>query len=243
MFVETLIEIAQPAARNDRTWLGSEAHRELIQEFAASRSDGVQVRWLPPGERSYTDGRVIAMERPKEDADTDETVWLHALIILHEVLHLAHSDDTGAQAFAHLLSQLTDFMERFGRDLFNHLEDARIAHREHLVEPANDRYVNDLHQLALEQEETRHRRFHNESSWTPTPTHQFPQLRMALVERIFVGNRDSELDPIVAEVVAESGPTINAGITSETTAGARTATLQILEIVGRRIAELTAGPH
>jgi len=243
MLVKTLIEIAQRAARDDKAWLGSEAHRELIEEFAASRIQSVRVLWLPPGERSYTKGRLIAMERPTAGIETDETVDRHALMVLHEVLHLAYSDHAGADAFAFQLSRLAPFMQRLrlGQDLFNHLEDARIAHREHVAEPADDRYVSELHRLAIEQEEASHWRAHSESPWIPTPTHKFPQLRMALIERMLVGDRGPELDPMVANIVAEAASAISTGIASATTDGARAATLEVLDIVMRHGAELTAG--
>lgn len=239
MDVRTLIERAETGLDGDAAWLSSEGYRSLIDEFVSSRVPTATVRWLRPGDRSYQEGSVLALERPAADAGLD-AVEPHALVVLHEVLHLVHSDHLGARALATALSEPPAFRRRLGTDVFNHLEDARVAAREHEFEPGNDPYVERLHLAALQQEEQDHAEQEGAPPWSVTPRRVFPQLRLAIIERLLVGDRGSERSPIVRTVLQECEPAFRAGIASQTTQGARDATLEVIHVVSRHWTELVA---
>jgi hypothetical protein len=239
MDVGSLIDRAEQETEQDPAWPTSRSYRSLVEEFVASRAPHTTVRWLAPGMRSYRSGPILAIESPAPDAGI-EVVERNALIVFHEVLHVVHSDHADSDAFEAALAAGPEFRERLGRDVFNHLEDARIAAREHEIAPENDPYVEKLHALAVRQEEGSYRRQQGEQAWSKTPRQVFPQLRLALLERSLVGDRGSEMSPLVHQIIADCQPAIEAGTRAPATRGARAATLEILDTVFGRWDELGA---
>ena len=233
MLTSELLERAKEAYAADPSWLGSEAHRNLLQEFFASRAPGVtSVRWLEPGGRSHKDERgVIHIERPVERNDERDVVRLHSEIALHELLHALYSDYMDAAAMNRTLGLLRGWFRATAEQLFQWLEDARVRRCEHKVEPGNDEYVKDLHRWAMEQVEEEYRERAAEDPWIETPEHTYAQVRVALAERILVGARGSRVAPLVAQIVDEVQPFIDQATSARDTRGARTGALEITDVI------------
>jgi hypothetical protein len=240
MLTSELIEQTKDAYGADPDWLGSEAHRQLLTEFVSSRAPGVSsVVWLKPGKRSYRDARgVVALERPSLLPDGLDVVRLHSELALHELLHALYTDHSGGQAMDRVTALLRGWHRDTAELLFNWLEDARIRRCEHDAEPANDEYVEEHHRFSIEQLEEDYARQVGESPWTKTPNHTFAQVRIALAERILVGDRGSDLAPVVASIVGDVYPLIDKAVAADGTNGAREATLGIIEVIARRQREL-----
>jgi hypothetical protein len=151
----------------------------------------------------------------------------------HEVLHRVYSDDSGATAIAARLTLRRPYLRTLGEQIFNWLEDARLARMEHAAEPINDEYSVLLHRLSVEQQEASYQSSVKESPWTDSPTHPIAQLRMALGKRILEGEIDEPVAPVVARVMDELEPAIKAAITSGETNGAREGALVIVDMLER----------
>ncbi len=225
------------AAAEDPTWLGSERNRALLDEFAAQRAPGTVVRWGQSGQRAFASAGTLSIEPPIEVPGYD-SILIHAAMAHHEVLHRVYSDDTGAAAMNAQLALYTPYLRQLGKQVFNWLEDARMARMEHAAEPANDDYPIELHRLSVEQHEAFYQSSLKEQPWTTSPTHPIAQVRMALSKRILGGELDDPLAPAVARVMTELEPVISGAIASEETNGAREGALSVVALLERDWGEL-----
>jgi hypothetical protein len=108
----------------------------------------------------------------------------------------------------------------------------------------DDRYVERLHRLAIEQLERSYTSEIGESPWTESPRYRIAQLRVALVERILVGERGHALNDGVATAIADVQAAIDEGVGASTTMGARETALLLVEAIVRNpalTADLPAG--
>ena len=182
--MDTLISLLREKAKEDGEWVGSEAHRELLEQFACSRAPGLRIRWAAAGERSYVEKMAVALEPPRigPDAEAQEATYEHALIVLHEVLHAVYSDEDGYAMFRERLDIEGDFLRRLGLDLFNHLEPAELEL--HLI---LDNYATHMH-ANVDAWLQRHPRFHlhftpTSSSWLNLIERWFRELTDKAIRR------------------------------------------------------------
>jgi hypothetical protein len=239
VLVSELIDRTRAASDADPGWLGSDEHLELLGEFVSSRAPGTSVVWIDAGERSYKQAGRLALEKPTLIPGFD-AVQIHAIMSLHEVHHAVYTDHDGAAAMRATLSRYDPVLRQLGESAFNWLEDARMRNREHSVQPGNDQYVAELHRLSIMQEEQMYALSLNEQPWTGTPTRSDEQLRVALAERILVGDRGSVMAPIVAGIIEEITPIIDVAVSAAGTDGARLGAVQITAVVAPRFSELVA---
>lgn len=225
------------AAEKDSTWLGSDCNLALLEEFAAERVPGTVVGWGQPGRRAFASGGTLSIEPPVELRGYD-SIFINAAMAHHEVLHRVFSDDTGAAAMSDRLTLYTSYLTMLGEQVFNWLEDARIARMEHAAEPANDDFPVELYRLSVDQQEALYQSSLKEQPWTTSPTHPIAQVRMALAKRILGGDLDDPAAPIVMRMMAELEPVISAAIASQETNGAREAALSVVAVVQREWDEL-----
>ena len=237
MLVSELIDRMRAAAEKDPTWLGSERNLVLLEEFAAERAPGTVVRWGQSGQRAFAARGVLWIEPPVELPGYDSII-IHAAMVHHEVLHRVYSDDTGAAAMSARLALYTPYLTTLGEQVFNWLEDVRMARMEHAAEPANDDYPVEVHRLSVEQQEAHYQSRLKEQPWTTSPTHPIAQVRMALAKRILGGELDDPVAPVVVGVMAELEPVISAAIASQETNGAREGALTVVAVVEREWDEL-----
>jgi hypothetical protein len=235
-----LIDRTRAASEADGGWLGSDAHRHLIEEFASGRlSREVSVVWLDPGSRSYkdSDGQ-IAMERPMAVPDDRDVPRIHGEMVLHEVLHEIYTDHLGAADFTERLAACPKRLRPLGTQLFNWLEDARVAEQVHDHEPENDEYVDELYELSADQIELRYRLQHRKRPWSSHPRSTFAQLEAALGYRILIGEAPSPVSRVVSEILEAAGPIIDEAVLSPDTNGARNGALRILTLIEPRLSRL-----
>jgi hypothetical protein len=237
VLVSELVDRVRAAAEEDPTWLGSERHLALLEEFAAERAPGTVVRWGQSGQRAFASGGVLSIEPPVELAGYD-SIFIHAAMAHHEVLHRVYSDDTGAAAMSGRLTLYTPYPATLGERVFNWLENARTARMEHAGEPANDDYPAEVHRLSVDQQEALYQSSLGEQPWTTSPTHPIAQARMALAKRILGGDLGDPVAPVVARVIAELEPVISAAVASEETDGARAGALAVVAVLARDWHEL-----
>jgi len=237
VLVSELVQRTRAAAEEDPAWLGSDANRALLQEFAAQRAPGTVVRWGQSGQRAFASSVVLSMEPPVSLPGYD-TILIHAAMAHHEVLHRVYSDDTGAAVMAAALRRYTPYLAELGEQVFNWLEDARMARMEHAAEPRNDEYLVELHRLSVEQHEAFYQSSVGEQPWTTSPTHAIAQARMALAKRILGGEFEDPVAPVVAMVMSELEPVISVAIASERTDGAREGALAAVAVLARDWHEL-----
>jgi len=220
------------AAEQDPTWLGSQRNLALFAEFAIERARGTSVLWGQSGQRAFASREVLWIEPPVELPGYD-SILIHASMAHHEVLHRVYSDEEGAADMSARLASYTPYLNTLGKQVFNWLEDARMARMEHVAEPANDDYPAEVHRLSVGQQEADYRMNLNEQPWTTSPTHPIAQVRMALAKRILGGELDDPVAPIVAEMMAELEPEISAAIAAEETNGAREGALAVVTVLAR----------
>jgi len=232
VLVSELIERTRAAAEHEPAWLGSESHLALLEEFAVARAPGTVVRWGRSGQRAFASLGALSIEPPVELPGYD-SILIHAAMAHHEVLHRVYSDETGAAAMAARLSGYTPYLVTLGEQVFNWLDDARIARMEHVSTPANDDYPAEVHRLSIGQQEADYCAKLKEEPWTPSPTHPIAQVRIALAKRILGGELDDPVAPVVAKVMAELEPSISGAITSEQTNGAREGALTVVAVLSR----------
>jgi hypothetical protein len=124
-----------------------------------------------------------------------------------------------------------DYPERkaFGHCLFNWLEDARLRQRVHAQLPKDEPYVSELYQASLAQMEQVYEHRHHEQPWTPTPRDEDAQLRIALAERIYAGDRGSDVSSRVAAIVNDVAPLIERATAALNTNDAREGALEIID--------------
>jgi hypothetical protein len=225
------------AAEEDPTWLGSERNLALLEEFAAERAPGTVVRWGQSGQRAFASGGVLSIEPPVEVPGYD-SIFIHAAMAHHEVLHRVYSDNTGAAAMSGRLTLHTPYLATLGEQVFNWLEDVRIARMEHVAEPANDEYPVEVHRLSVDQQEAFYRSSLKEQPWTTSPTHPIAQVRMALAKRILGGELHDPVALVVVGVMTELEPVISAAVASQETNGAREGALAVVVVVERERDEL-----
>jgi len=237
VLVSELVDRMRAAAEEDPTWLGSERNLALLEEFAAERAPGTVVRWGQSGQRAFASGGVLSIEPPVELAGYD-SIFIHAAMAHHEVLHRVYSDDTGAAAMSGRLTLYTPYLTTLGEQVFNWLEDVRMARMEHAAEPANDDYPVEVHRLSVDQQEALYQSSLGEQPWTTSPTHPIAQVRIALAKRILCGELDDLVAPAVARVMAELEPEISIAIASQETNGARGGALAVVAVLAREWDEL-----
>jgi hypothetical protein len=237
VLVTELVDRMRAAAEEDPTWLGSARNLALLEEFAAERAPGTVVRWGQSEQRAFASGGVLSIEPPVELPGYD-SILINAAMAHHEVLHRVYSDDTGAAAMSGRLTLYTSYLTTLGEQVFNWLEDARIARMEHAAEPANDDFPVELYRLSVDQQEAFYRSSLGEQPWTTSPTHPIAQVRMALAKRILGGDLPDPVAPVVARVIAELEPAISAAVASEETDGARVGALAIVAVLARDWHEL-----
>lgn len=225
------------AAEEDPTWLGSERNLALLEEFAAERAPGTVVRWGQSRQRAFASGGALSIEPPVEVPGYD-SIFIHAAMAHHEVLHRVYSDDTGAAAMSGRLTLYTSYLATLGEQVFNWLEDVRIARMEHVAEPANDEYPVEVHRLSVDQQEAFYRSSLKEQPWTTSPTHPIAQVRMALAKRILGGELHDPVALVVVGVMTELEPVISAAVASQETNGAREGALAAVVVVDREWDEL-----
>ncbi len=153
MLVSELVDAMHAASAEDPAWLGSERNRKLLEEFASDRAPGTIVRWGQSGQSAFASAGVLSIEPPVELPPEHDTILVHAAMAHHEVLHRVYSDDAGAPAMKAELALHTRHLTQLGEQVFNWLEDARIARMEHAAEPANDDYPAEVNRLSVEQQE------------------------------------------------------------------------------------------
>jgi hypothetical protein len=237
VLVSELVGRMRAAAEEDPTWLGSERNLALLEKFAAERAPGTVVRWGQSGQRAFASGGVLSIEPPVELAGYD-SIFIHAAMAHHEVLHRVYSDDTGAAAMSGRLTLYTPYLTTLGEQVFNWLEDVRMARMEHAAEPANDDYPVEVHRLSVDQQEALYQSSLGEQPWTTSPTHPIAQVRIALAKRILCGELDDLVAPAVARVMAELKPEISIAIASQETNGARGGALAVVAVLAREWDEL-----
>jgi hypothetical protein len=225
------------ATEKDSAWLGSDRNLALLEEFAVERVPGTVVGWGQSGQRAFASGWTLSIEPPVELPGYD-TIFINAAMAHHEVLHRVFSDDTGAAAMSGRLALYTSYLATLGEQVFNWLEDARIARMEHAAEPANDDFPIALYRLTVDQQKALYESSLKEQPWTNSPTHPIAQARMALAKRILDGDLDEPAAPVVLKIMAELEPVIGAAITSQETNGAREGALSIVAVVLREWNEL-----
>lgn len=155
MDVAQLISMSAQAAQ-DPTWLGSERHLSLLTRFVKSNVPDASVRWGSPEEKSFSLGSVISLERPADGGDPDLLVRT-ALVVLHETLHLKHSDARTAAPYQQQLAALRQTgkapLADYAHDLFQALEDVRIGVREEATSSENAVYLSELNRRTIVQHE------------------------------------------------------------------------------------------
>jgi hypothetical protein len=238
VLVSELVDRMRSASQEDPAWLGSEGNRTLLEEFASARAPGTVVRWGASGQRAFASGGELSIEPPVELPAPYDSLLIHAAMAHHEVLHRVYSDDSGAIAMAAQLAVHRPYLTTRGEQVFNWLEDARIARMEREAQPVNDEYPLLVHRLSVEQQEASYASSVKESPWTDSPTHPIAQLRMALGKRILAGEIDEPVAPFVARMMDELEPAINAAIASDETNGAREGALAIVDVLERDWDEL-----
>jgi len=109
------------------------------ENFAASAGVKFRVK-LPTRKAAYTATRLILVARGAIDRVSGRAA---AGIRLD-------SDDTGAAEISNRLVRYTPYLTTLGGQVFNWLEDARMARMEHAAEPANDDFPVELYRLSVE---------------------------------------------------------------------------------------------
>jgi hypothetical protein len=149
-----------------------------------------------------------------------------------------YSDNTGAAAMSGRLTLHTPYLATLGEQVFNWLEDVRIARMEHVAEPANDEYPVEVHRLSVDQQDAFYRSSLKEQPWTTSPTHPIAQVRMALAKRILGGELHDPVAIVVVGVMTELEPVISAAVASQETNGAREGALAVVTVIEREWDEL-----
>ena len=129
-FPDLVVE-SRARAEADPGWLGTEAHRQLLQAAVSPLIglDDVSVAWAAPVEGSYWDrhSREIRLRQvpPPDGAAPADAADIHfALTLLHEGTHALFS--TPAEAFFAELGMLDPDRRRIPMDLFQRMEDGRL---------------------------------------------------------------------------------------------------------------------